>query len=254
MTISEKNKADMNRLKSIIKELGQTQIEFAENIGRDEKYISKIISGKRPMTQGVAEQIKKKYGYEIDYIFGKTEISKDAATTILEDFQGIFSEISVTTQGYMNDKREEVENKFLTLSMDEYLYQFLMDFDHIEFRKENHDIDNKAYDTELELAKKDYLNRKGTGEVRQYILIPTIEMPYIVATDRQHKKAWGEVQKVLDWDYQVNSSPVNMFKLARSLDEQPTATRSREEIEENQSHINKNQKPPISSQGEQPNE
>lgn len=203
MTITDKNKVDKNHLKTIIKELGQTQIEFAENIGRDEKYISKIISGKRPMTKGIAELIKNKYGYEIDYIFGKTEVKKDAASTVLENLQGIFSEISVTTQEYMNDKREEVENKFLTLSMDEYLYEFLMDIVHIEFRKENHDIDNKAYDIELELAKKDYLNKKGTGRVLQCILIPTKEdLIDIVKTDRQHKKAWGEVEKVLDLAYQ----------------------------------------------------
>lgn len=236
--MTEKNQDDCShnkrnrttRLAKMLDALEKTQVEFAKTTGFSAEYINRVKNGSEKISNSLIEATTKHYGLRYgEYLCGLSNVIEDDATHILKHIHRIFSEIGVTTQKYMNGKREEVENKFLTISMDECLYKLLMDKDHLDFRKENNDIGVKDYDTELGSAKKNYLKRKGKGRKPQYVLIPVEEMPFIVATDRQHKIQWGEVQKVLDWDYQVNSSPDNMLKLARLLDEDSSATQSREE-------------------------
>ncbi|NLE05164.1 MAG: hypothetical protein GX638_10255 [Crenarchaeota archaeon] len=113
----------------------------------------------------------------------------------------------------MNNDREVVESQFLMFSIDEYLYQFVKEINHIEFRKENGEISDKAFYTEFEIAKEDYLKRKGTGINVKCILIPTKEMPFVLATDMQHKKALGDVQRIFDFEFEAEKTIKTNIKL-----------------------------------------
>jgi transcriptional regulator with XRE-family HTH domain len=58
-----------NNLRTILKELNMTQLEFAASVGTSNVYISMVINGKRSsISHPLAFLIEEKYGYSADWI------------------------------------------------------------------------------------------------------------------------------------------------------------------------------------------
>lgn len=189
----------LTRVALIIRELGITQAAFACQIGFPASDVNKVVNGHKSPSMNMAIKIHEEYSYSIEYILGLSEDKKDEASRILDELSRIFDKITTTPKTYIDKNGNHVKGQFLMFSMNESLYEFLVEIDHAAERQEQ---GMKSYIEETHKIKQEFIRNKDEGKMINCILIPSNQLIEIIDSDNRNRQAMDEILS-LDADSQV---------------------------------------------------
>jgi transcriptional regulator with XRE-family HTH domain len=107
-----------------------SKAEFAEKHGITNTLVSKIECGEKGLSLDLAVKLSDSYHVSLDWLYNRSDETKDKATSILMDLRNIFK-IAFSTKVY-ESKNGVASNKYSTLSIDKHLSQFLMEIEEAE--------------------------------------------------------------------------------------------------------------------------
>ncbi|MBO5462252.1 MAG: helix-turn-helix transcriptional regulator [Clostridia bacterium] len=120
----ETKKKSIQRLKELREKNGNiTQEEFAEKIGVSPDTIRKIEQGKVKLTLDNAISIKNAFGVSLDWLYGVADDMNDEASTTLLALRKYFN---------ICTKKHECGDSFFTVTIEENLRDFLLEYDNAE--------------------------------------------------------------------------------------------------------------------------
>ena len=104
----------IKRLYILLEETNTTQRELAKKIKVTEVTISRYLSGERIPRMEIINKIAKYFGVSVDYLLGRTDIKKPAATKeVDEEFMtmyGAYKQLSDTDKGILRATLDAIVN------------------------------------------------------------------------------------------------------------------------------------------------
>ena len=163
----------------LLKKRKITKRTVAENYNKDSTYISNLLSGKMEnIPDDFLVYLKENYYVNPDYVRLESKTPFNYLPDKYEAFLKVFKEWSTV---------EHEGERYLHLTMDTNLYNFLLDVDNIKLFNESGSIDTEL---EIENLKKIHF---GEPKDEKFVIIPCDDALEIVSTKKEKRKQLSEV-------------------------------------------------------------
>lgn len=134
------NSVNTSRVKELRDKLGLTQVQFADELGRDFQMISHIERGTKGLSLPFAIEISKKFGVTLDWLYGLSDEKGDYASNIMADLKKVLT--------FDFEKR--------TITIDEDLSKFLEKLENAYSIKREQNMPDEAFNAWIDKIKSDY--------------------------------------------------------------------------------------------------
>lgn len=164
-------------------------LEKEKNITIDKANFSKIVNGKRKITEEIENALSELYGINPAFLEGKSNDMFLINQLSFQTFAQIFKEWKITEY---DDPNEEQCKQYLHLTMDKNLYDFLINFDKVNLLKEH---GMECFNQEISKYKENFL--QSGPQYEEYVLIPRnqfMQIPIVGIREHTRKK----LQEILD--------------------------------------------------------
>lgn len=186
---------------------GITQGEIAKqlnesiNIEIDSSKIYQYKTGYISLPDSIIEKMHKTYNVNPDYLRGTSECMYDDAKRKYDFLKYLVKDWKTTEKHYTDSQGKHIIDKYLHLTIENKLYNFLINVDSKKILKEQ---GLQSFEEEFEKCKKEY-NDNGDTTPGEYVLIPRNCFCEIVESEMRNRLVLDELLNLHEHMHYIDS-------------------------------------------------